>query len=177
MHSHYGDAENTDGINQIAWSALCNGKYDPICAGYARAYKLCCREFGIYSVNVIGHAGTGRDANHQWDMVRYDQVLPGENYWTTQSRWTEMDLTWDDPYDETRSLDGVVFWYYWNIPTNDLYYDDQGVQVRDRATWTWEYIFSPYMTYPVANCSNGTWKYPYNNSEEAGSQIYGGITS
>lgn len=71
--------KTTDNIHMwSAYGALVNG--DPVCQGYALAYKYLLSLAGIDSIYL-----SSRAMNHAWNAVRID----GE--------WYHVDITWDDP--------------------------------------------------------------------------------
>ncbi len=67
----------------LPWSPLSSllGAADPVCEGYARAFKLVCDALGIPCILVDGWAGGG---GHMWNQVK----LGG--------KWYAVDATWDD---------------------------------------------------------------------------------
>lgn len=68
------------GYNLIPWtpmSALVKG-YNPVCAGYSRAFKMVCDELGIPCLIVY-------NSGHEW------------NYVSLYDKWYGVDLTYDDP--------------------------------------------------------------------------------
>lgn len=64
---------------QTAYSALVLG--ETVCAGYAKAFKLLCEQYGIPCVLV---EGTSKGEQHMWNYVQADGV------------WYGVDCTWDD---------------------------------------------------------------------------------
>ena len=66
-------------------SAL-TGEEDPVCEGYAQAYKLLCDELDIPCLYVIGYAWTGS----AWSLHTWNQVL-------LEGQWYAVDATFDDP--------------------------------------------------------------------------------
>lgn len=54
----------------------------PVCEGYAKAFKLICDELGIPCVLVCGHANGG---GHAWNEVKLGE------------KWYAVDVTFDDP--------------------------------------------------------------------------------
>lgn len=69
------------------------GAQGPVCEGYARALKLLCDKSGIPCVLVDGmalvDADTGAAGPHMWNYVLVDGA------------WYGIDVTWNDPVDET----------------------------------------------------------------------------
>lgn len=53
-----------------------------VCEGYAKAFKILCRQFGIECALIIGRAG---GENHMWNYVKMDD-----------GKWYLVDTTWDD---------------------------------------------------------------------------------
>lgn len=85
--------KNSDGyLDTTPWeaiSALTNaGGLNPVCEGYARAFKLICDALDIPCVLVSGQAGvTENDQEpHMWNYVRMED-----------DKWYAVDVTWDDP--------------------------------------------------------------------------------
>ncbi len=53
-----------------------------VCEGYAKAFKILCRQFGIECALIIGQAS---GENHMWNYVKMDD-----------GKWYLVDTTWDD---------------------------------------------------------------------------------
>ena len=69
-----------------AYSAIIPGdEYEPVCEGYALAFKLLCDEFGIESICV---SGTLNGVRHMWNLVNLGE-----------GKWYLTDVTNDDRYD------------------------------------------------------------------------------
>lgn len=76
---------HTDSTPWEAISALTNAdSLNPVCEGYARAFKLICDKLNIPCVLVSGTAGDNNEA-HMWNYVKVD------------GSWYAVDVTWDDP--------------------------------------------------------------------------------
>ena len=59
--------------------------YEPVCEGYAEAFKLLCDKAGIPCIGVIGDAS---GEAHKWNYVQMED-----------GKWYGVDLTWDDQDD------------------------------------------------------------------------------
>ena len=85
--------KNADGggyLDTTPWeaiSALTTDKgLNPVCEGYARAFKLICDELDIPCVLVSGTAGSSdKKEPHMWNYVRMED-----------DQWYAVDVTWDD---------------------------------------------------------------------------------
>lgn len=77
-----------DGTPWEAISALTNDDgLQPVCEGYARAFKLICDRLDIPCVLVSGVAiNSGGSGAHMWNYVQMDD-----------GNWYAVDVTWDDP--------------------------------------------------------------------------------
>lgn len=64
-----------------------------VCQSYSEAYKLLLAEAGIESYVLTGHARKidGSLESHAWNLVKID------------GKWKHVDVTWDDPVDESGS--------------------------------------------------------------------------
>ncbi len=87
------DNKNSDGyLDTTPWeaiSALTNeGNLNPVCEGYARAFKLICDALDIPCVLVSGRAGVTESNRepHMWNYVQMED-----------NKWYAVDVTWDDP--------------------------------------------------------------------------------
>lgn len=83
------NACNTSVSDNIPWSALSalSASYQPVCAGYAKAFKMLCDGLNIPCVLV---SGTGiLDSGSEGHMWNYVQMEDG--------KWYAVDVTWDDP--------------------------------------------------------------------------------
>lgn len=77
----YGDADAS--LAHTAYSALLfNDEYEPVCEGYAKAFKIVCDYLDLPCV-------LASSVDHMWNNVKMDD---GE--------WYNMDLTWDDDDEE-----------------------------------------------------------------------------
>lgn len=75
------------------------GTEGPVCEGYARAFMVLCRSLEIPCVLVDGPARDTLYAlpeAHMWNYVQLD------------GSWYAVDVTWNDPYDETQPLTVVT---------------------------------------------------------------------
>ena len=78
-----------ESLSHQAYSCLISGdEYEPVCDGYAKAFKMVCDLLGIPCVLAIS-------STHMWNNVLMDD---GE--------WYNLDLTWDDAGAE------VVYQYF-----------------------------------------------------------------
>ncbi len=59
--------------------------FQPVCEGYAEAFKLLCDKVGIPCIGVVGDAS---GEAHKWNYVKMED-----------GKWYGMDLTWDDQGD------------------------------------------------------------------------------
>ena len=74
--------------NRLPWTPLSalTDVDDPVCEGYASAFKLVCDELGIPCLYVVGYGwASGAWGRHAWNMVKLD------------GRWYAVDATYDDP--------------------------------------------------------------------------------
>lgn len=82
----YGDTK--DSMAHSAYSALVFGDvYEPVCDGYAKAFKIICGLMGIPCVMPSSN-------DHMWNNVKMDD-----------NEWYNLDLTWDDNDDSTISYE------------------------------------------------------------------------
>lgn len=88
-------------INQTMYPALSRGKWNPVCASYARAFQYCCWRWGIISCYVSGICDTDGNgipedtSGHAWSIVSY-QNKPIGDIASKGALWQEVDCTWDD---------------------------------------------------------------------------------
>ena len=60
---------------------------NPVCEGYARAFKMVCDKLEIPCVLVSGRAtSNGSSEDHMWNYVQMED-----------GKWYAVDVTWDDP--------------------------------------------------------------------------------
>ena len=79
----YGDPGGE--LSHTAYSALIPGdSYEPVCDGYAKAFKIVCDLLGIPCV-------MPSSADHMWNNVKMEN-----------GQWYNLDLTWDDQGDTVR---------------------------------------------------------------------------
>ena len=84
QHNRYNaSAAGAPGDDYLPWTPLSalTDESQPVCEGYAKAFKLVCDELDIPCVTVDGNARGG----HMWNHV----LLYGS--------WYAVDVTWDDP--------------------------------------------------------------------------------
>ena len=84
LHNRYNAAAAAaPGDDYLPWTPLSalTDVSQPVCEGYAKAFKLVCDELGIPCLTVDGYARGG----HMWNHV----LLYGS--------WYAVDITWDDP--------------------------------------------------------------------------------
>lgn len=63
-----------------------NGKYEVVCEGYAKAFKVLCEQWKIPCTLVIGQGGIpGNQGPHMWNYVQMED-----------GQWYGMDVTWND---------------------------------------------------------------------------------
>ena len=81
-------SSTTEGrLYQTVYSALV-APYHTVCAGYSKAFKVLCDEYGIPCVLVSGEGtnSTGKTEAHMWNYVQMED-----------GNWYAVDCTWDDP--------------------------------------------------------------------------------
>ncbi len=91
-------------INQTMYPALSRGKWNPVCASYAKAFQYCCWRWGINATSVSGICDANGDgqpeesAGHAWSLVCYqNKTITGiMNSSSPGQYWQEVDCTWDD---------------------------------------------------------------------------------
>lgn len=114
-----------------AISALYGADKDPVCQGYALAYKLLLARAGIDAVYVGSNA-----MNHGWNLVKLEGV------------WYHVDVTWDDPSNPDRGFDGAVSHAY-------FLKSDASFRALDHPSWEIgidakrDYSLSSGFTFPV----------------------------
>ncbi len=75
--------------NHMPWEAISalTDESQPVCEGYARAFKLICDKLNIPCVLVSGIATSSSSSGaHMWNYVQMDD-----------GNWYAVDVTWDDP--------------------------------------------------------------------------------
>ena len=80
--------EDKTNTNRLPWTPLgaLTDVADPVCEGYASAFKLVCDELGIPCLLVIGYGWASNAwGQHAWNMVKLD------------GQWYAVDATYDDP--------------------------------------------------------------------------------
>lgn len=102
-----------------------------VCEGYARAFSLLCREFGIDCVCV---SGIGSGEGHMWNCISLD----GE--------WYNVDVTWDDPDSEEEDLS--VFKYVF------LNMSDEMFRLNHKAGDLYKNLTNEEYTAYEFNCNN-----------------------
>lgn len=81
-YQHYSPSSYSERLSHNAYSALIpNDSYNPVCEGYAKAFKMVLDEMRIPCVLVSSKT-------HMWNAVKMDDGL-----------WYIVDLTWDDGSD------------------------------------------------------------------------------
>ncbi len=93
----YVDDQSDDIYN--AYDALINGK--AVCSGYTEVFKTFMDMIGINCITISGNAG---DEKHIWNMVELN------------NEWYHVDVTWDDPVNNT----GLTHHMYFNITDADI---------------------------------------------------------
>ena len=84
-------AETGSSSDSTPWEAISaltsQDGLQPVCEGYARAFKLICDELNIPCVLVSGTGtnSSGQPEAHMWNYVQID------------NKWYAVDVTWDDP--------------------------------------------------------------------------------
>lgn len=101
---------NTSANDNIPWSALSalSTSYQPVCAGYANAFKMLCDRLNIPCVLVggtgISNTGTER---HMWNYVQMEN-----------GKWYAVDVTWDDPIGGSGNQSGFEHHGYFLVGSN-----------------------------------------------------------
>ncbi len=99
---------NESSERHTALGALVLG--EAVCDGYARAFQLLCRQFGIECLPVEGtsdFAGDG-EGGHMWNVVQL-----GDN-------WYHVDVTWNDAPEATCDVER---YFYLNLTTDQIRQD------------------------------------------------------
>ena len=173
ISNNYGtlDDEHYYGGNQIAWSALSEGEYDPVCLAYAQALQYCCWRWGIFAITIIGY--TGDTISHAWNSVNYESIYAKD--FEDGNEWADIDVTWDDPKitnfdsygeEEKKALRDYCRWIYFNKPTEMIKNDHTRKRFDDGYS-------SAYPAYPVdATCN--TLQYFFNDNIEEDGLLFGG---
>lgn len=170
VNNKYGNANSTEGLNQIAWPALSKGKYDPVCASYATAFHYLCNQFGMCACSIYGGCGNNpRDARHQWNIVRYKNLPYTNNFDkndTYNADWQEVDITWDDPTPDGGK--GYCSWDYFNVTT--AYMSQSRVRFQQGGSEP----TMAYNRYPIVNCKCNSNRYNYTDTLSGG-KLYSGF--
>ena len=88
-----------------------------VCQSYSEAYKLLLAEAGINSHVLTGHARNidGTVESHAWNLVEID------------GKWKHVDVTWDDPIDESgpqnNPVSGLENHMYFMVSSNVILTD------------------------------------------------------
>lgn len=114
-------------LDQTMFPALSKGIDTPVCASYAHAFQWLCQKWGICAVPVLGSTTNGPDGRHMWNMVCYDLA----NFQVVSvydgSKWSEVDVTWDDP---TGRPSDYIIWNFFNVATSYIQGPAGGNRVR-----------------------------------------------
>ena len=85
-----------------AYSAIVKGdEYQPVCEGYASAFKILCEELGVPCVSV--HGSTTFASGHMWNCVQ-----------TEDGKWYIVDVTGDDV-----DTSGIDYYHYYFMIGSD----------------------------------------------------------
>lgn len=90
---NYGRMDDYWGKTMYSAIAL-NSDSAPICSGWSYAFAYLCR---LYGINAIYVEGTTRGGEHAWNYVSFE--LPIGTYTADASKWSAVDVTWDDTPD------------------------------------------------------------------------------
>ena len=151
LANEYGDANSTEGYNQILWPAMSyqsstnKNTYKPVCASYAHAFKYCCWEWGIDALWVPGQGGpqNSRDALHAWNMVNYRSKGPNDSLYHSPDAWQEVDITWGDC---GGYFDNAISYVYLNITQQELHNQNHHYKAFYGTT---NYGVEKYKTFPA----------------------------
>ncbi len=127
QYAKYGFVQ--DGTAYKALSAL-DPKVEPVCLGYASAFKLICDELGVPCILVDGVAG---GEGHTWNYVQMND-----------GKWYAVDVTWDDPIAGSALVSGREHRKYFLM----------GTQIHRDHTLITEESHTPGVYYSIY------WKYP-----------------
>lgn len=127
QYAKYGVVQ--DDAAYTALSAL-DPKLAPVCAGYARAFKLVCDELGVPCILVDGICG---GENHDWNYVQMND-----------GKWYAVDVTLDDPIAGSALVSGQERRKYFLM----------GTQIHQDHTLITEESHNPNVYYSIY------WKYP-----------------
>lgn len=157
----YGNVNNS--LSHTAYSALVEDEHNPVCDGYAKAFKIVCDMLEIPCV-------TASSADHMWNNVKMDD---GE--------WYNIDLTWDDDDAEEiktdyflvgsqTEIDGTAFSKqgdHTELNPYAAYYESDTSGVLNLFTFSfpaknktaYEYIGSDYPELTFADVKRSAWYY------------------
>lgn len=117
-----------------SYGALING--EAVCEGYAKLFQHLCYEVGINCLQVTGTGITSSGTEpHMWNLVRLDE------------EWYQVDVTWDDAYND----DKVLSYRYFNL-TDQQMNADHKIGTEDNGL----------PTYPAPACTATKYHY-YTN--------------
>lgn len=158
LNNTYGQTDE-ENLDQTMFTALCKGRYTPVCAAYGKAFQWCCQKFGIYTLTILGDTSEGY---HLWNIICYE---PYDNSIASAANnpaiWNEVDVTWDDP---TNAGPTYCTWEFFNTTTN--YLESSYGGNRQRKTYS-DRNSEPYYNY-ISRCSCTQYKYTGNTQ-------YGGL--
>ena len=117
-----------------------NHIYNPVCEGYARAFKTLCDKAGIPNVLVSGY---GDSEPHMWNYVQLD----GE--------WYAVDVTWDDNISSLVGEDKSSYRYFLRGSRNFPSHVNDGSFIPDGYVFSYPTLsISDYALPSVAQTSN-----------------------
>ncbi len=87
-------------LAHCAGSVFLPGTGETVCEGYAKAFKLLCKRYGIESALIVGDA----NGPHMWNYVKMDD-----------NNWYLVDVTWDDSNDPA-----VPYTVYFLVGSNSV---------------------------------------------------------
>lgn len=147
-------SSTTEGrLYQTVYSALV-APYHTVCAGYSKAFKVLCDEYGIPCVLVSGTGtnSTGKTEAHMWNYVQMED-----------GNWYAVDCTWDDP------VGGSERSIYFLVGANTMV-DGRAFSNSHSSSGDWNGAGTYSFTYP--NLAAGEYKVP---QELTGSVTISGI--
>lgn len=130
----YADGDLTPDKYQTAHSALVEKV--TVCAGYAKAFKILCDEYGIPCILVSGTGvnSTGNSEAHMWNYVLVDGA------------WYAVDCTWDDQVSQ-------IFYDYFLIGNDTVAENFGGTTFGEShvPSGQWSSSLSGQFSYPALN--------------------------
>ena len=149
---------DTDFNNPIAHqpTSVFFAPFEPVCEGYAEAFKLICDKYGIPCIGVVGDAS---GEAHKWNYVQMED-----------GKWYGMDLTWDDQGD-------ILYDFFLaGADTKNAFFGQGGFLAGHTPTGE-EFNNASYtLTYPTLNSTSYSLAIPNINStltfDAANNRVY-----